>query len=203
MQLIHYLDNIDKQLFLFLNNMHCQFMDQIMWQISGKFIWIPLYLVIIWFIVKERKWNVIYTIIFIALMIVISDQISGLIKDAVLRLRPSHNPMFENLIHLVKDGNGNLYRGGNYGFVSSHAANTFAVAIFLTLFFRKRWVSIGIFVWAIIVSYSRIYLGVHYPFDVMGGMIVGLFSGLLIFYVDNYIYKKQVVSSKNKHIPRI
>jgi undecaprenyl-diphosphatase len=178
-------------------------MDQIMWQISGKFIWIPLYLVIIWFIVKERKWNVIYTIIFIALMIVISDQISGLIKDAVLRLRPSHNPMFENLIHLVKDGNGNLYRGGNYGFVSSHAANTFAVAIFLTLFFRKRWVSIGIFVWAIIVSYSRIYLGVHYPFDVMGGMIVGLFSGLLIFYVDNYIYKKQVVSSKNKHIPRI
>jgi undecaprenyl-diphosphatase len=165
-------------------------MDMVMWQISTKLIWIPLYLVIVWYIVKERKWHAIYTILFIVLMIVISDQVSGIIKDSVSRFRPSHNPALSDLVHLVKDKHGNFYKGGSYGFVSSHAANTFAVAIFVTLFFKVRWVSVSIFIWAVVVSYSRIYLGVHYPLDILGGAMIGLFSGIIIYYADAYVYKK-------------
>lgn len=199
MQLIEFLDYIDKQLFLFLNGIHCAYMDAVMWQISGKLIWAPLYIVIIWYIIKERKWNAIYTILFVVIMIVISDQLSGIIKDTVMRFRPSHNPLLTNVVHLVRDGHGNLYKGGNYGFVSSHAANTFAVATFVTLFFRRRWVSISIFIWAIVVSYSRIYLGVHYPFDILGGAVVGILSGIFIYFSDNYIYKKYI-SKKLKYL---
>jgi undecaprenyl-diphosphatase len=190
MHVIQFLDSIDKQLFLFLNGLNCNGFDIIMWQISGKFIWIPLYVLIIWFIGKERKWNVFATIVLLAIMIVISDQISGVIKDAVLRLRPSHNPLFTNIVHLVNDSHGNLYRGGTYGFVSSHAANTFALATFVTLFFGKRWIGVSVFIWAAIVSYSRIYLGVHYPFDVLGGAFVGVFSGLLVFWVEKKVIKR-------------
>jgi undecaprenyl-diphosphatase len=193
MQVISYLDTIDKQLFLFLNGIHCSFMDAVMWQISqNKFIGLPLYILIIWYIIKERKWKAaIVTILFLALMIVISDQLSGIIKNAVLRFRPSHNPEFSNIIHILRD-----YKGGNYGFVSSHAANSFATALFVTLFFKKRWVGITIFLWAIILSYSRIYLGVHYPFDILGGAIVGIFSGLLVFYAERWIYNKYLRSKK-------
>src|SRR4030066_2356951 len=121
MQLIQFFDSVDKQMFLFLNDLHCTFMDVVMWQISRKLIWVPLYMVIIWYIIKERRWNTLYTLLLVALMIVISDQVSGIIKDNVMRLRPSHNPCLADLIHLVKDSHGNLYKGGNYGFVSSHA----------------------------------------------------------------------------------
>jgi undecaprenyl-diphosphatase len=193
MQIITYLDTIDKQLFLFLNGLHCSFMDAVMWQISqNKFIWVPLYLVIIWYIIRERKGKaVIATILFLALMILLSDQFSGIIKNAVLRYRPSHNPEFSDIIHILRN-----YKGGDYGFVSSHAANSFATALFVTLFFKKRWVGITIFLWAIIISYSRIYLGVHYPFDVLGGAIVGAFSGLLIYFAERWVYSKYLRSKK-------
>jgi undecaprenyl-diphosphatase len=185
MQFINYLDTLDKQLFLFLNGLHCSLLDFVMWQVSQKLIWVPLYLVLVWFIIRERKWKSIATIVLLVVMILISDQISDFIKNAVLRPRPSHNPQFEGIIHILKD-----YRGGACGFVSSHAANTFALAIFTSMFFQRTWISIGIFIWAILVSYSRIYLGVHYPGDVMGGMLVGLASGIFIFYIENWVYTR-------------
>lgn len=190
MQIIQFLNTIDQQMFLFLNGLNCPFMDTVMWYISGKVLWIPLYLVIVWYLIRERKWNVIFTLIFVAAMITISDQICNLIKDSVMRFRPSHEPALNGLVHLVEDSHGNLYRGGKFGFVSSHAANSFALAIFITLFFKLRWVSMAMFIWAAIVSYSRIYLGVHYPFDIMGGAMVGLASGVLIYYVEQWVHSK-------------
>jgi undecaprenyl-diphosphatase len=149
-----------------------------------------LYLVIVWYLIRERKWNVLLTLIFVAAMITISDQVCNLIKDSVMRFRPSHEPALSGLVHLVEDNHGNLYRGGKFGFVSSHAANSFALAIFITLFFKVRWVSIAMFIWAAIVSYSRIYLGVHYPLDIMGGALVGIASGVLIYYVEQWVHSK-------------
>jgi undecaprenyl-diphosphatase len=165
-------------------------MDNVMWYISGRMLWIPLYAVIIYFVIRKRNWQVWITLIAIALMIFLSDQLADLVKDSVHRLRPSHNPLITSLVHVVKDPNGNEYRGGTYGFVSSHASNCFAVFAFVSLFFARKWITICMLIWAIVVAYSRIYLGVHYPGDVLGGAVIGLFIGLLIFLVEDFVHKK-------------
>ena len=104
------------------------------------------------------------------ILITLSDSVAArVIKESVQRLRPTHNPAIESLVHIVND-----YRGGSYGFVSNHASNTFALAVFLSLLFRNRYFSIGILIWAAVVSYSRIYLGVHYPGDIIGGALLGV-----------------------------
>ena len=107
----------------------------------------------------------------------LADQISvKVFKEGFERLRPSHNPEIKDLIHTVKG-----YRGGQFGFVSSHAANTFAMAFFTSKLFRNRYYSWFIFIWAAVVSYSRIYLGVHYPLDIIGGALLGMLLGYLVF----------------------
>lgn len=201
MQVIQFLNSLDHQIFLFFNGLNCPFMDTVMWYISGKVIWIPLYLVIVWYLIRERKWNTIFTLIFVALMITISDQVCNLIKDSVMRFRPSHEPTLSGLVHLVTDNHGNLYRGGNFGFISSHAGNSFALATFVTLFFKVRWVSIAMFIWAAIVSYSRIYLGVHYPGDIIGGALVGIAAGILIYYIEQWVHAKYLAQF-NKTLAR-
>ena len=141
------LTDIDKQLFLFFNGLHSSMLDLLMWQISGKWIWIPLYIFILFAVIKTFGKRSIFVIIAIILTIVASDQLSVLVKNSVQRLRPSHNPDFEGLVHIV-----NNYRGGIFGFVSSHAANCFGVATFVSLLFSRKWVTCSIFFWAIIVS---------------------------------------------------
>ncbi|HEX2935146.1 MAG TPA: phosphatase PAP2 family protein [Bacteroidales bacterium] len=201
MQIIQFLNSLDQQIFLFLNGLNCPLMDTVMWYISGKVIWIPIYLVIVWYLFRERKWNTVFTLIFVAVMITISDQVCNLIKDSVMRFRPSHEPALSGLVHLVNDNHGNLYRGGNFGFISSHAGNSFALATFVTLFFKVRWVSIVMFIWAAIVSYSRIYLGVHYPGDIIGGALVGIAAGLLIYYIEQWVHAKYLAQF-NKTLAR-
>jgi undecaprenyl-diphosphatase len=119
------------------------------------------------------------TVIFIVLAITLADQISvKCFKFVFERLRPSHNPEIKNQVNIL-----NGYRGGQFGFVSSHAANTFALAAFTTRLFRNRYFAWFIFIWAAVVSYSRIYLGVHYPLDILGGAILGMILGYLVFYL--------------------
>jgi len=191
MNLIRSLDQVDQKIFLFLNSLHCPFMDNIMWQISGRFLWVPLYLAIIYFFIRERKRNVWVTLIAIAVMILLSDQLANLVKDTVQRFRPSHNPLITGLVNIVKD-----YRGGDYGFVSNHAANSFAVAAFVSMFFARRWITIAMFSWAALVSYSRIYLGVHYPFDILGGAFLGYLIGIMMFRVERLVQQKYFRVSK-------
>ena len=172
----------DTELFLFLNSLHSDFFDTTMWFISGKLSWLPLYAIIIFFIIKKFKKKSILIIASLILVIVFSDQISvHLFKDVFQRLRPCHNPQISNIVHIV-----NNHCGGKYGFVSSHAANTFALATFISYIFKNKYVSYSIFLWAAIVSYSRIYLGVHYPCDIIGGALLGII--IAIFFYKDYLF---------------
>lgn len=184
--MIESLNNLDTKLFLFLNGIHSPFWDKVMWAFSGFKIWIPMYLLIIAYIIYKYKWNAIITLVFIVLVVTIADQISvQAFKNVFERLRPCHNPAIEDIVHLVKNK-----CGGKYGFVSSHAANTFAVAFFLSKLFNHRNFSIFIFIWALVVSYSRIYLGVHYPFDILGGAILGGIIGWGVFILHQISQRK-------------
>ena len=176
-QMIEILKDIDQQLFLWLNSQHTGFFDQIMYFISGKYEWIPLYAAILGFIIWRYRWRSLWIILAVVVMITLSDQIANLLKSGVKRPRPCKDPEIGHLVHLV-----NNYCRGTYGFVSGHAANSFALATFMSLLFRMKWITVVLMIWAVLVSYSRIYLGVHYPGDVIGGALLGvlLASGIYI-----------------------
>lgn len=182
-----FIKNIDTNLFLFLNGLHNSFFDEIMFYASNRFIWIPLYLIIIYFIVRKFKIKGIFISIILILTVALADDVSvHFFKNIFLRYRPCHNLNIQNLVHIVHG-----HCGGQYGFISSHASNVFTVASMVSLIFKNKKVSIFIFVWAIFVSYSRIYLGVHYPLDVVVGALLGLTIGYLSYkmtykYLINY-----------------
>jgi undecaprenyl-diphosphatase len=185
------LGHLDQQLFLFLNSCNSPFWDRVMWIISAILTWVPLYIAIlvVFAIRYKRKFLVIVLMIIIA--ITLSDQLSVIIKNNVQRLRPSHEPAITGLVHIVND-----YRGGSYGFISSHAANCFTVAVLSLLLIRKRWFTFSIIFWAMVVSYSRIYLGVHYPGDVLFGSLLGILTGWGIFNLYKLVDMKLLSGSK-------
>jgi undecaprenyl-diphosphatase len=182
------LEHLDQQLFLFLNSLNSPFWDQLMHALSGRVIWIPLYLAILISIGIKYKRKFLIIVLFIILAATLADQTSVLIKNLVQRLRPCHDPSLQGLVHLF---NGEC--GGLYSFVSSHATNSFNVALLSLLFIRKRWFSVSIITWALVIGYTRIYLGVHYPGDVICGSVLGAFLGWGVYslYVltDNKILK--------------
>jgi undecaprenyl-diphosphatase len=178
MDVISFLVNKDTNLFLFLNNFHFPFFDNFMFLFSEKLTWLPLYIATLYVFVRQWKKESLWIILTLVLCIVLADQISsGILKEFVQRPRPSHEPVLDGLVHIVG------YRGGRYGFVSSHAANSFAFALFTSLFFRRKLYTWIIFLWAAVNCYSRIYLGVHYPLDIAGGILAGLFPTAVLYYL--------------------
>ena len=189
---MNYITKLDTELFLLLNGLHVDWLDPVMTFISGKITWAPFYLVLLFLVIKNYKKQSIIIIIGIILLIICSDQISsGIFKPIFERPRPCHNEAIKDLVYLPTG-----HCGGAYGFISSHACNCFALATFITHILKRHYHKIGwvMFVWASLVAYSRIYMGVHYPGDVLVGAIVGILVGIGISKVydiaSNKIYDK-------------
>lgn len=172
---------LDENIFLSLNSNHSPFWDFFMFTVTGKIIWAGLYLSILYSLWRAYGIKVMLIVLVSSCLVVLfADQITAsMLRPWVARFRPSHpdNPLSE-MVHIVND-----HRGGAYGFPSSHAANTFGVATLLSLVFRQWRFTIGIFFWALLNCYSRIYLGLHYPGDLLGGGLIGVIFGLLIYFL--------------------
>lgn len=171
--MIEYLEAIDIELFKVLNGFYCEFLDCLMWLISGKLTWALMYATLL-FVAFRKGWREgLVLLVLTAVTVTLCDQISSsLIKPAVERLRPSRTEELAAIVHTV-----NGYHGGRYGFVSSHAANTFGSSVLVALILRRRALAWTVMLWAAVVSYSRIYLGVHFPGDVLCGAILGAVIG--------------------------
>jgi undecaprenyl-diphosphatase len=173
--------NLDTRAFLFLNNLGSPALDPWMNRVSGELFWAPLYLFLLWQLYRLyglRVWA--WLVLAIALLVTLTDQGSvHLFKDVFQRLRPCHEPGLEGLFRLAKASG----CGGQFGFVSSHAANTAGLAVAVGLWLRPQfnYAIYLLLVWSALVSFSRIYLGVHYPGDVLAGSIFGAMVGYLVY----------------------
>ena len=187
MNFITTLDQLDKQLMLFLNYDGGLWTDTFWFNYSSKIAWIGVGAVILYLLIRNKGgWREALTVVLITVLaIALADQISSsIIKPLVERPRPSRGEIAE-WISLV-----NGYRGGRYGFVSSHAANSIAVVTWLSVLFKGKLVRTLMFTWALGNCYSRIYLGVHYMGDIIGGILVGLFSAWVCIKLYRYIHQR-------------
>lgn len=177
---------IERDIFLVMNGSDSLFWDNVMWTISGRFIWIPVFLFILFiFFFRARRKEAILVTIFFILVFVAADQISSsFFKPFFERFRPTHHPDFRDLVDIV-----NGYRGGRYGFISGHATNSFGIAVFLSLVFRNGLLTFSALLWAAINSYTRIYLGVHFISDILAGMIVGTLVALILYWIYTALRK--------------
>ncbi len=190
--MLEIIQNIDKEIFLFLNGLHFEALDPIMFYLSSTGIWIPFYLFLVWILFKNYNRNVWVPLLFIGLAILLADKTtSGFMKPFFERLRPSHEPDLQGLVHHVFN-----YKGGAFGFASSHAANTFALALFfITLLGGKMKIFYWMILWAAVVSYTRIYLGVHYPGDILVGGLLGSFFGWITAFACKKILSKYFINA--------
>lgn len=158
----------DSSIFRLINGAHTPWADDIMWIISTRWFFIPLYVFLLWLVYRKYRRQTVPILISVALMILVSDQLSVAVKNLVSRPRPCHNSTLSADVHLV-----NNKCGGLYGFYSSHASNTAALSMFLGLLLRNGLLTTTLGIWTFLVGYSRIYLGNHYPADILAGWIGG------------------------------
>ncbi len=186
------LQALDRQLLVLINSANTQFLDNVMWIISGKLTWIPLYALLLYFLIRKVGRNWWLLLLAIALTVLLADSISvHCFKNVVQRYRPTHNLLIGNMLHIVHG-----YHGGMYGFVSSHAANTFAIVVFTSLIMRNRWFSVLMTLWAAIVCYSRMYIGAHYPADIACGALLGAACGFAVYKL--YIWCADKLENKHQ-----
>ncbi|OEK05164.1 phosphatase PAP2 family protein [Roseivirga misakiensis] len=183
--MIEQLEQWDKSLFKLLNGAHNDVFDFLMPLISNKWVWIPLYALLLYLLYKHKKGHIAITLVSITALVFISDQVaSGILKPWVGRLRPCYDPSLSESVHLLKGC------GGQYGFASSHASNSFAVAFFCWILLRDHvkysWLLIP---WAGLVAYSRVYLGVHFPGDIIVGAIIGILAAYLVIWLKQKVHQ--------------
>jgi len=193
---MEWLLNIDYSLLIFLNGLHTAFLDFFMIVFTSKYPWIPLYVAIAFYIFyhfgyKQKNYRYAFLLFTAAIIIfAITDMGSTAIKHHFMRLRPGHDPRLEGIVRLL-DG-----KGGMYGFISSHASNVFGLASFTSWIFKKKWYSITILTWAFLVSYSRIYVGRHFPSDVLCGAIFGFLVAYFIYSIIQSQIIKNFISNQ-------
>ncbi|MEC5158230.1 phosphatase PAP2 family protein [Chryseobacterium sp. MP_3.2] len=177
----------DKEVFLYLNNLGSSSFDQFWILLSETWIWVPLYMIFLYLLFRSFPLrSLIFILIFIALGVTVSDQLAGIFKTGIARFRPCHDPTLDGLMREVKCG-------GQFGFYSSHASNTFFIATFMSLLLKNKFKILPYFLmfWAAIVSYSRIYLGVHFPMDLIMGSLMGFLLGGLFATITQNVLNKQ------------
>lgn len=194
--------DFDHWLLLTINGSYNAFQDALWWNMSSRASWILIGLALIVLLIREAKtdWRrSLLTLIALALAITLADQLSsGLIKHLVERPRPTHNAVLASMLHIVND-----YRGGMYGFVSSHAANAFAAVTLVSLLASRHHVTIALTLWALLQCYSRVYLGVHYPTDIAGGTIVGIVVGATVYAAWRLVARRLDIATSPLYNPSL
>ena len=177
----------ERDAFFALNGSDSAFLDRFMWLYTGKEVWLPLAILIIGVLVYKKNWRESLLIILaIALVVLLCDQFaSHVCKPLFTRFRPTHHPDFMEQVKTVFN-----YRGGLYGFISSHAANAFGFATLMALIMKNRWFGWTLFLWATLTAYTRIYLGVHFISDVVPGMVVGTLFGYVVYRLYLFVRSK-------------
>lgn len=184
--MLDYLNDIDTEVLLAINGWHSAFQDAFWWLISAKWASALLVLALAWILLHQNRRHAVLVLAMLVLTFVLADQLSsGLVKPLVERLRPTWDHSLDNMVHTV-----NNYRGGMFGFASSHAANSFAASMLIALIMRHRLVTISMFTWALLQCYSRVYLGVHYPGDILGGIVIGTLVGWLTWLLMRWIQRR-------------
>ena len=180
MSLVEKILPYERELFLWLNDHHTPYWDTFMWIYSGKIIWLPLAVAGLIVFIYRVKWKEALLILLCAALVgILCDYVSAsVIKPFFERLRPTHHPDFASFVEIVRG-----HRGGRYGFISNHAANGFGIVVFTSLLFRYRYMTLTMVTWATLTAYSRIYLGVHFISDVIGGAVWGSLIGLFVYYI--------------------
>ncbi len=188
-QLIEY----DQQLLLAWNGSDSIYWDGVWMTITLVGTWALFYASLLYVLIRSYKASqILFVILFLALAILLADQVaSGICKPYFHRFRPTHEPLLEGQVDIV-----NGYMGGLYGFMSSHAANGFAICVFLSLVFRYGWITMVMLLYAILTSFSRIYLGVHYPGDILCGGLWGVICGLLAYTAYYFLCARLVGTRK-------
>lgn len=174
---------LDKQLLLLLNGSHSLYVDSLMTTLTTAATWIPLYIALFYLVIKNN--DSVRKIVAIVGCAIVCVLLAGTVDDTIVkplvqRWRPTHDPEIGMMVDVV-----NGYRGGSYGFFSAHAANTFSIALFFTLLVRNRFLSISLVVWSLVNCWTRIYLGVHFPGDILVGLLWGgaVAASVYFFYV--------------------
>lgn len=188
--------SIDLALLHFFNGSDNLLIDQFVWVLTSGLTWIPLYLALFYIVMRNNETmpQIGLVILGAALCILFADGLAdGIIKPLVGRWRPSNDPVIKYTIQIV-----NNLRCRDYGFCSAHAANTMSIAVFFSLLIRSKLMSITLIAWSLLNCWTRLYLGVHYPSDILAGLALGAIVGALVYWLYRFLYKK--VSPDIKYI---
>ena len=191
--MIETLESIDRWIVLTVNSWHKPLLDEIMWIIAQRITWVPLYIFLLWLGWKNLNKRMFVAYILLTIFsVALADLVSvHLFKNVFERYRPSHHSLLTEELHFYQKSNGDFYKGGMYGFVSSHAANFFALAMIVSLFLRRqvKYILPVMFGVAALVSFSRLYQGVHYLSDLIGGAAIGVLISWSIYQLFLKIFK--------------